>query len=169
LKTAVRDPNPVIFFENKMLYNVKGEVPDAPYFIPFGQARVVREGEDITVIALSDMVDYALKAAEQLAGEGISVEVIDPRTLAPFDVETMVRSVKKTGRLVVAHVANLTGGVGGEISSRVAYSAFDYLLAPVERVGAKDAPVPFSPILEREVLPDEKAILQAVHRALNYG
>jgi len=169
LKTAVRDPNPVIFFENKMLYNVKGEVPEGPYFIPFGQARVAREGTDITVVALSDMVDYALKAADQLTVEGISVEVIDPRTLAPLDVETMVNSVKKTGRLVVVHEANLTGGVSGEIASRIAYSAFDYLSAPVERVGAKDSPVPFSPILEREVLPDDTDIVEAVRRAMNYG
>lgn len=169
LKTAVRDPNPVIFFENKMLYNEKGELPEEPYFIPFGEARIVQEGEDITVVALSDMVDFALKASEKLAEEGISVEIIDPRTLAPLDTETIAESVRKTGRLVVAHEANLTGGVGGEIASQVAYKAFDYLLAPVERVGAKDAPIPFNPMLEAEVLPDDRDILEAVYRLMDYA
>jgi pyruvate/2-oxoglutarate/acetoin dehydrogenase E1 component len=169
LKTANRNPNPVIFFENKMLYNEKGEVPEEPYFVPFGQANIVREGEDVTIIALSDMVQYALKAADQLAGHGISAEVIDPRTLAPLDIATLVQSVQKTGRLVVAHEANLTGGVGAEIASQVAYQAFDYLLAPVERVAAKDSPVPFNPRLEKEVLPDDEDVVAAVLRVVAYG
>jgi len=169
LKTAVRDPNPVIFFENKMLYNEKGELPEEPYFVPFGKANVVQAGEDITVVALSDLVDFAVKASEKLADEGISVEIIDPRTLAPLDTDTIVNSVAKTGRLVIAHEANLTGGVGGEIASQVAYRAFDYLLAPIERVGAKDSPIPFNPMLEREVLPDDQDILDAVHRLMDYA
>ncbi len=168
LKTAIRNPNPVIFFENKMLYNMKGEVPVEPYFVPFGQANVIREGEDVTIVALSDMVQYSLKAADQLADLGISAEVIDPRTLAPLDISTVVQSVKKTGRLIVAHEANLTGGVGGEITSQVVYQAFDYLLAPVERVAAKDSPVPFNPRLEKEVLPDDRDVVAAAGRIMAY-
>jgi pyruvate/2-oxoglutarate/acetoin dehydrogenase E1 component len=168
LKSAVRDPNPTLVFENKMLYNTKGDVPEEPYLVPWGQARIVREGTDVTVVALSDMVDFCVKAAETLAQEGISVELIDPRTLAPLDINTIVESVEKTGRLVVAHEACVTGGVGAEIASQVAYRALDYLAAPIERVGAKDAPIPFSPILEREILPDDQDIVEAVHRAVNY-
>jgi pyruvate/2-oxoglutarate/acetoin dehydrogenase E1 component len=169
LKTAIRNPNPVIFFENKMLYNEKGEVPEEPYFVPFGQANIIRDGEDVTIVALSDMVPYALKAAEQLDGQGISAEVIDPRTLAPLDIVPMVQSVQKTGRLIVAHEANLTGGVGAEIASQIAYQAFDYLLAPIERVAAKDSPVPFNPRLEKEVLPDDQDVVAAVNRVMEYG
>jgi pyruvate dehydrogenase E1 component beta subunit len=176
LKTAVRDPNPTIILENKMLYNAKGEVPEEEYFIPWGQARIVREaminGSEkrmVTVVALSDMVDFALKAADRLAEQGISLEVIDPRTLAPLDIDTLVRSVQKTGRLVVAHEACITGGVGAEIAAQVSYRAFDYLAAPIERVGAKDSPIPFSPVLEREVLPDDEDIVEAVYRILDYA
>ncbi len=169
LKSAVRDPNPTLIFENKMLYNTKGEVPEEPYFVPWGQAKVVREGKDVTVVALSDMVDFALKAASRLEGEGVSVEVIDPCTLAPLDMETILGSVRKTGRLVVAHEACVTGGVGAEIASQVAYKALDYLAAPIERVGAKDSPIPFSPILEREILPDDQDIVDAVYRAMDYA
>ena len=168
LKAAIRDPNPTLILENKMLYNTKGEVPEGELLVLWGQARNVREGEDITVIALSDMVAFAEQAAEQLAGEGISVEIIDPRTLAPLDTETMVRSVKKTGRLVIAHEACVTAGAGAEIASRIAYHAFDALEAPIERVGAKDSPIPFSPVLEREVLPDDQDIVSAVRRAMDY-
>ena len=168
LKTAIRNPNPVIFFENKMLYNEKGEVPEEPYFVPFGQANIIRGGEDVTIVALSDMVPYSLKAADQLDGQGISAEVIDPRTLAPLDIAPMVQSVQKTGRLIVAHEANLTGGVGAEIASQIAYQAFDYLLAPIERVAAKDSPVPFNPRLEKEVLPDDKDVVAAANRVMEY-
>ena len=169
LKTAVRDPNTTIVFENKMLYNVKGEVPDEPFFVPWGVANIIREGDDVTVVALSDMVDYSLKAAEQAEAEGISVEVIDPRTISPLDTETIVTSVKKTGKLVVAHEANRTGGVGAEIAAQVAYLAFDYLEAPIERVAAKDSPIPFAPILEKEILPDDKDVFDAILRAMDYA
>lgn len=169
LKTAVRDPNTTILFENKMLYNEKGEVPEEPYFVRWGEARVVREGEDVTVVALSDMVDYALKAAETAEREGISVEVIDPRTIAPLDMDTIVGSVRKTGKLIVAHEANLTGGVGAEIAARASYRAFDYLEAPVERVAAKDSPIPFAPNLEKEILPDDRDVLDALHRIMDYA
>ena len=166
LKSAVRDPNPVLVFENKMLYNTNGEVPAEPYFVPLGRANVVRKGTDVTVVAISDMVAFALQAAEALAVEGISVEVIDPRTLAPLDADTIARSVAKTGRLVVAHEANVTGGAGAEIAARVGYMAFDYLKAPIERVGAKDSPIPFSPVLERHILPDDGDVIEAVRRTL---
>ena len=169
LKTAVRDPNTTIIFENKMLYNVKGEVPEEEYFVPWGVANIVRTGSDVTVVALSDMVDYSIKAADQAEKEGISVEIIDPRTLAPLDIDTIVNSVKKTGKLVVAHEANLTGGVGGEIAAQVAYCAFDYLQAPIERVAAKDSPIPFAPILEKAILPDDMDVLNAIHRVMDYA
>jgi pyruvate/2-oxoglutarate/acetoin dehydrogenase E1 component len=169
LKTAIRDPNLTIFFENKTLYNTKGEVPEEPYYVPFGKCRIIRDGKDITVVAISDMVGYSIKAAEQLADEGISVEIIDPRTISPFDISTILESVHKTGRLVVAHEANRTGGVGAEIASEVAYHAFDYLRAPIERVGAKGTPLPFNPFLEKEVLPDDSDIIEAVHRIMDYG
>lgn len=169
LKSAVRDPNPTIIFENKMLYNEKWDVPEEPFFVPWGQANIVREGTDVTVVALSDMVSFSLKAADKLAEEGISVEVIDPRTLMPFDIDTIVQSVQKTGRLVIAHEACVTGGVGGEIGSQVAYRTFDYLAAPVERVGAKDSPIPFAPILEREILPDDQHVVEAVYRVMDYS
>ena len=169
LKTAVRDPNPTIIYENKMLYNVEGEVPEEPYFVPWGQARIVREGADVTIVALSDMVDFALKAADKLADEGVSLEIIDPRTLAPLDIETILASVQKTGRMVVAHEAMVTGGVGAEIAAQVSYRALDYLEAPIERVGAKDSPIPFSPILEHEILPDDSDIVKAVYRIMDYA
>lgn len=169
LKTAVRDPNPTLIFENKMLYNTKGEVPEEPYVVPWGQANIVRTGTDVTVVALSDMVDFALKAADKLAQEGLSLEVIDPRTLAPLDIETITASVRKTGRLVIAHEACVTGGVGAEIASQVAYRALDYLAAPIERVGAKDSPIPFSPILEQEILPDDQDVINAVYRTMDYA
>jgi pyruvate/2-oxoglutarate/acetoin dehydrogenase E1 component len=169
LKTAVRDPNPVIVFENKMLYNIKCEVPDEPYFEPFGVAKVVRQGKDVTIVAISDMVDYSLRAAEALAADGISAEVIDPRTIAPLDANTIVHSVKRTGKLVIAHEACLTGGIGGEIAAQVGYGAFSYLQAPIERVAAKDSPIPFAPVLEKEVLPDDADVVDAVHRVMDYA
>ena len=169
LKTAVRDPNPTIIYENKMLYNVEGEVPEEQYFVPWGQARIVREGTDVTIVALSDMVDFSLKAADKLADEGVSLEIIDPRTLAPLDIETILASVQKTGRMVVAHEAMVTGGVGAEIAAQVSHRALDYLEAPIERVGAKDSPIPFSPILEREILPDDNDIVKAVYRIMDYA
>lgn len=166
VKSAIRDPNPVVVFENKMLYNTKGEVPEETYLVPLGKAKIVREGSDVTVVATSDMVAFAVKSSETLAAEGISAEVIDPRSLVPLDIEAIVNSVKKTGRLVVAHEACVTGGVGAEIAAQVAYKAFDYLKAPIERVGAKDSPIPFSPILEKYILPNDGDIVEAVRRTL---
>lgn len=167
LKAAIRDPNPVLVFENKMLYNTEGQVPEEPYVVPLGEARIVREGSDVTVVAISDMVGFALRAADRLMEEGISLEVIDPRSIAPLDIDTIVESVQKTNRLVVAHEACLTGGVGAEIASRVAHDAFYYLDAPIERVGAKDTPIPFAPVLEEYVLPDDSDLVEAVRRVLS--
>ena len=166
LKTAVRDPNPVLFLENKVLYNESGEVPAEPCLLPFGRASIVRRGRDVTVVALSDMVGYALKAADTLAEEGASVEVIDPRTLVPLDLETICASVRKTNRLVIAHEACVTGGAGAEIAAQVMHEAFSYLDAPIERVGAKDSPIPFAPVLEHYILPNDRDVVEAARRTL---
>lgn len=161
LKTAIRDRNPVIFIENLSLYAAKGEVPEAEYLIPFGQADIKRSGDDVTVVALSGMVPKAMKAAEELAREGVQVEVIDPRTLAPLDIETIVESVTKTGRLVIAHVASKTAGVGAEIAQQVMERAFDYLDGPVVRVAAADVPIAASQALEMATYPDWPDIVRA--------
>jgi pyruvate dehydrogenase E1 component beta subunit len=168
LKTAIRDDNPVIFLEHKVLYFSKGPVPNGEHTVPLGVAEVKREGSDITVVGIHTMVGKALQAAEQLAAEGIELEVIDPRSLVPLDEETIVESVKKTGRLLVTHEAYTRGGYGGEIISRVLDSAFDYLDAPPVRVCAKDVPVPYSASLETAALPQVEDLVAAaralVHR-----
>jgi acetoin:2,6-dichlorophenolindophenol oxidoreductase subunit beta len=166
LKTAIRDDNPVIFLEHKVLYFTKGEVPEGEYTIPFGQADVKREGTDVTVVGIHTQVLEALKAAEELEGEGISVEVIDPRTVSPLDIDTIVKSVEKTGRLVVSHQAYEQGGIGGEIIARVVDRAFDYLDAPPQRVCGKNVPVPYAETLERAALPYKEEIVEAIRRAL---
>ncbi len=162
LITAIRDDNPVVFIEHKMLYGTEGEVPEEPYTIPFGQADIKREGTDVTVVATMAMVHKALSAAEELAREGVSVEVVDPRTLTPLDMETIINSVKKTRRLVVVHEAVKHGGAGGEIVASVAEEAFDYLDAPPKRVAAPFTPVPFSPVLEQAFIPSVEKIVAAV-------
>jgi pyruvate/2-oxoglutarate/acetoin dehydrogenase E1 component len=167
LRTAIRDDNPVMFFEHKMLYIAKGEVPDDPDFtIPFGKANVVREGKDVTVIGTHVYVGRALSAAEKLKAEGIDVEVIDPRTLVPFDKETVINSVKKTGRAVVVHEAHKFCGFGAEIASTIMEEAFNYLDAPVQRLGAKACPLPFNLGLENAVVPQEADIIEAVKKVL---
>ena len=163
LKAAVRDDNPVVFYEHKLLYNTKGRVPEEDYVIPLGQADVKREGRDVTVVATAMMVHKALKAAETLEREGISVEVVDPRTLVPLDKETIVQSVIKTGRCVVVHEAVKRGGYGGEIVSTIVESeAFDYLDAPIQRVAGREVPMPFSTHLEQYVIPSEENIVAAI-------
>lgn len=164
LLTAIRDDNPVVFLEHKMLYGVEGEVPDDAGPIPFGQANVCREGTDVTIVAFSKLVYSALEAAETLAGKGISVEVIDPRTVTPLDMDTILTSVKKTHSLVVAHEAVKIGGVGAEIAAQVAEAAIDYLDAPIMRVGAPFTPVPFSPPLEAAFTPGAEEIIAAVQQ-----
>ena len=161
LKTAVRDNNPVIFFEHKMLYSTKfSDVPDKgeDFCLPFGKTRVVAEGNDITVVAFSMMAVKAGKAAAALAKEGISVEVLDPRTLVPLDTEAIIRSVKKTGRLLVVDEGHTSFGISGEIALRILPEVFYDLEAPVERLGTADTPLPFSPALEFPLIPDEKSI-----------
>lgn len=163
LKAAVDDNNPVIFFEHKLLYGMKGEVPEESYSIPLGKADIKREGSDVTVIATSIMVQRSLQAAEELAKEGISVEVIDPRTLVPLDIETIVESVKKTNRAVVVHEAVQRGGYGAEIASLINESeAFDYLDAPVTRLGGKAVPIPYNVNLEKKAVPQVEDIIKAI-------
>jgi acetoin:2,6-dichlorophenolindophenol oxidoreductase subunit beta len=169
LAAAIADPNPVVFVENKTLYFRREEVGD-DYLdpLPLGSARVVRDGSDVTVVALSRLVAEAVAAAELLGNEdGVSVEVIDPRTLVPLDLESIIRSVRKTNRLVVAHEAVEHGGFGAEITAQVQAVAFDELDAPVERVGAPFAPVPLSPPLEDAYIPGAAEIAAAVRATLN--
>jgi pyruvate dehydrogenase E1 component beta subunit len=161
LKTAIRDDNPVVFFEDKMMFATKGLVPDGEYTIPFGVADVKREGEDLTLIATSSMVYVALEAAELLAGEGISAEVVDPRTLVPLDRATLAASARKTGRVIVLDEGHQSYGASAEIAAVVAEDAFFHLDAPVRRMGAMDVPIPFSPVLEDETVPTPERVLAA--------
>ena len=163
LISAIRDNNPVMFLEQKLLYRTKGMVDDGEYTIPLGVADVKREGSDCTIVTYGRMVQMSLAAAEALAGEGIRAEVVDLRTLLPMDKEAILRSVKKTHRLVIVHEAVKTAGLGGEIAATVAESdAFNYLDAPIRRLASEDIPVPFCPTLEKGILPDEEKIARAV-------
>jgi pyruvate/2-oxoglutarate/acetoin dehydrogenase E1 component len=161
LKSAIRDDNPVIFIEHKLLYFTSGEVPTEEYTVPLKEAAIRREGEDITIISYSHTVFKCLEAAQRLEAAGISAEVIDLRTLSPLDMDTVLDSVRKTHRLLVAHEACVTGGFGGEIAARVAEQAFDELDAPVGRVGALDSPIPYNAALERTVIPTPDRIASA--------
>ena len=169
LATAIRDDNPVLFIEHKLLYSTKGQVPEGEYLIPLGQADVKRPGKDVTIVTISQMVLKALRAAEQLAGLGIEAEVIDLCSLAPLDLETVLRSVRKTGRVVIAHEACRRGGFGGELAAQIQEEAFDFLDAPIRRVGALDVPIPYSKPMEEYVIPDEERIVAAVKRVLGQG
>ncbi len=162
IKTSIRDPDPVMFFEHKLVYDKKEEVPDEEYLVPLGEARVRREGADVTVWGTFLMVHKALEGAEELGREGISVEVIDPRTLVPLDKETLIDSVKKTGRLVLVTEETRTGATTAEVAAVVQEEAFDWLDAPIKRVNAPDTPVPFSPSLEQYFIPDNKRISEAI-------
>jgi len=164
LKTAIRDDDPVMFFEHKLLYPVEGEVPQEEYTIPFGVADVKREGKDVTIVATLYMVHKALSAAEILAKEGIDAEVVDPRTLVPLDKQAIVDSVRKTGRIAIVTEDCKTAGVSAEIAAVVAEEALDYLDAPIKRVAEPDTPIPFSPPLEQFVIPNEKSIVKAVKK-----
>ncbi|KKX55152.1 alpha-ketoacid dehydrogenase subunit beta [Brevibacillus borstelensis] len=166
LKAAIRDQNPVIYFEHKDLFSKKGPVPDGDYLTPIGKAAVVREGKDVTIVSYSAMLGKCLEAADQLGSlHGIEAEVIDLRTIVPMDMETIYESVKKTHRLVIAHEAVKTGGVGGEIAASVSENILEYLDAPIIRVGAAFTPIPFSPPLEKRVIPQVESIVEAVLRA----
>jgi acetoin:2,6-dichlorophenolindophenol oxidoreductase subunit beta len=162
LKTAIRDDNPVVFVEHRGLYRSTGPVTDADVALPIGQANILRRGDRVTVVALANMVGPVLAAAEELASEGVSAEIIDPRTLSPLDVETIADSVKKTSRLIVVHEAVEQSGIGAEIVARVQQEAFYYLDSPILRLAAPFAPVPASPNLEREFLPNKERIAAAV-------
>ena len=162
LKAAVRDDDPVVFFEHKYLYrSLKGPVPEEDHLVPIGKGDVKREGKDITIIATAAMVQLALEAAGSLEKKGISAEVVDPRTILPLDEETILESVKKTGKAIIVHEAPTTGGFGGEIAALIADKAFDYLDGPVKRVGALFCPIPFSPKMEQLYLPSVEKILEA--------
>ncbi len=162
LKTAIRNDNAVIFFEHKLLYGVKGDVPEQEYLIGFGEADIKRNGTDVTIVATGLMVKEALAAAETLEKDGLTAEVIDPRTLVPLDEKTLINSVKKTGRAVVVHEAWKRSGFGAEIAAMIMEEAMDYLDAPVKRVGGLNVPTPFSPALEKYVVPNENDIVKAV-------
>ena len=160
LKTAIRDENPIIFFEDKMMYKLKGPVPEEDYTIPFGRADIKRSGEDITLVATSSMVQVALAAAKLLADAGISAEVIDPRTTWPLDEETLIESARKTGKALIIDEGHVRYGVTGEIASVIAEGAFYSLEAPVKRLGAMQVPIPFSPPLEDLTVPTEQTVFE---------
>lgn len=166
LLASIHDENPVVFFEHRLLYPLKGEVPETIEPIELGTARVLREGTDVTVVALGRLVHEALKAAEEAERDGISVEVIDPRTLQPLDEETILASVRKTTRCVTAHEAVTRGGFGAELAAVVQHGAFDYLDAPIERVGAKFAPLAFAPVMEQFIVPHAADVLEAIRRTV---
>jgi acetoin:2,6-dichlorophenolindophenol oxidoreductase subunit beta len=166
LWSAIYDDNPVMFFEHRTLYGIKEDVPDELEPIPIGRARVHREGDDVTVVATGRLVHEALSAAQEAESEGVSVEVFDPRTLQPLDEDALVASVKKTNRCVVAHEAVARMGFGAEIAAVVQEKAFDWLDAPVERVGARFAPIPFAPVMEDYVVPHAGDVLAAIRRTV---
>lgn len=168
LISAIRDQNPVCFVEHKLLYKTKGEVPEGEYTIPLGVAEVKRNGKDLTAVASGIMVNKTLAVAEKLAAEGISVEVIDPRTMRPLDMDTITASIKKTGRLLVVHEATKTGGWAGEVMAAVCESdAFDYLDAPMRRLAGKDCPIPYNRHLEAAAVPQEADIEAEIRAIIN--
>jgi pyruvate dehydrogenase E1 component beta subunit len=170
LISAIRDNNPVLFMEHKLLYRTKGPVPEESYSIPLQSAEVKREGRDLTIVAYSIMVPRALEAAEKLAAEGIEVEVVDPRCLKPLDKDTIIRSVAKTGRVLIAHEAPITGGFGGELAAVIAESeAFDYLDAPIRRIAGKNIPIPYNRNLERAAVPQVEDIVTAARALAKEG
>jgi pyruvate/2-oxoglutarate/acetoin dehydrogenase E1 component len=167
LKTLLNQDNPAIFFEHRLLYNIKGAVPEEEFFIPLGEASIKRPGTDVTVIAVGYMVNKALDAAEKLSEQGIEVEVIDPRTLNPLDRDAILSSVEKTGRLVIVEEGVKTGGFGAEVAALVSEEALYSLEAPIYRVAARDLPIPYSPLLEQYVLPSEDDIVATVNRVMS--
>jgi pyruvate dehydrogenase E1 component beta subunit len=170
LQTALADPNPVVFVENKSLYFRREPVSDPPDPIPIGRAHTVRAGRDLTIVALSRMVGEAMEAADRLAREhGVEAEVIDPRTLVPLDLDTLARSLRRTGRAVIAHEAVTAGGFGAELAAQLQAAAFDYLEAPIQRVGAPYTPVPVSPPLEDAYRPGAEEIVRAAQVTLSWG
>ncbi|MBD1209196.1 MAG: alpha-ketoacid dehydrogenase subunit beta [Ignavibacteria bacterium] len=169
LISAIRDNNPVVFYEHKGLYRkIKDEVPDGEHVVPLGKAAVVRPGRDATIVCYGSMLHEALALAEDMTKEGVEIEVVDIRTLIPYDEETVLASVKRTNRVLITHEATLTGGFGGEIAARIADKAFAFLDAPVRRLAAFDSPTPFAPPLEQEVLPNKAKMLVAMRELLAF-
>jgi pyruvate dehydrogenase E1 component beta subunit len=168
LKTAIRDDNPVLFIERKLLYQMPGPVPEGEFLVPFGEARIHREGRDVTIVAVGRMVSLVLEASEILEKEGISPTILDPRTLVPLDKETILESVKQTHRAVIVEEGPKTGGVGGEFAALIAEEVLDYLDAPIRRVAALDIPVPFNSALEEHVFPDTQKIVKAVRDLISF-
>jgi len=169
LTASIEDNNPVIFYEHKGLYRkIKEEVPEGYYSIPLGKANIVKEGNDASIITYGSTVHMAKEAAEKLEARGISVEIIDIRTLVPFDEETVLASVKKTNRVLITHEATLTGGFAGEIAARISEKAFEYLDAPIIRIAAFDSPTPFAPTLEKAMLPNTEKIIAGLEKLLSY-
>jgi pyruvate/2-oxoglutarate/acetoin dehydrogenase E1 component len=170
LISSIRDNNPVLFMEHKLLYRVKGEVPEESYAIPFGKAEIKRPGKDLTLLTYSGMVPRALEAAEKLAAEGVEVEVIDLRTLKPLDTETITASVIKTGRVLIVHEAPITGGFGGELAALIAGGeAFDFLDAPIRRLAGRDIPIPYNRTLERATVPQVENIVETARSLSREG
>ena len=169
LLSAIEDPNPVLFFEHKHLYRrIKGEVPDERYTVPFGEARIHRAGDDVTVVTWGAMVYTAAEAAETLAADGVSVEIVDLRTLIPWDKDAVLASVTKCSKVLVLHEDTRTGGFGAEIAATIAEEAFESLDAPVRRIGAPDTPVPFSPPLEKAFIPQVAGVVAALRELAEY-
>jgi pyruvate dehydrogenase E1 component beta subunit len=168
LIASIRDDNPVVFIEHKLLYKTKGDVPEDPYEIPLGKADIKREGKDLTIIATSIMVQRSLQAAEELAKDGIDVEIVDPRTLRPLDTETIVNAVKKTGKVLIVHEAVKTGGFGGELAGVIAESeAFGYLDAPILRLAGREVPIPYNRNLELKAVPQVEDIVEKARELAN--
>lgn len=167
LKSAIRSPNPVVFFEHKGLYGMKGEVPDGEHLVPIGQADIKRSGTDVTIVAWQMMVHRSLAAAERLSADGIEVEVIDPRGVRPLDMDTILTSVRRTGRLILVHEAAKPGNIAGEVAANVAETALEYLVAPIVRLCAADIPIPQSTRLEQMSIPSTEAIEAAVRSIMS--
>jgi 2-oxoisovalerate dehydrogenase E1 component beta subunit len=169
IKSAIRDNDPVIFLEHKALYRrIKGEVPEGDYTVPIGRASVHRPGTDLTIVTYGAMLWVAVEAAQQLEKEGVSVEIVDLRTILPLDEETVLSSVKKTSKVILLHEDTITGGIGAELAARIAEKAFEYLDAPLIRIAAPDTPVPFSPPLEQAFLPSVPLVLEKARRLYRY-
>lgn len=169
LKSAIRDDNPVICYEPKALYKLQGDVPDKDYLIPLGLADIKQVGNDVTIVALGGMVPKALEVASVLSKERISVEVVDPRTIRPLDKETILKSVRKTGHVVIVHEANVIGGFGGEIAAIIAEEGFSDLRAPIRRIGGAETSIPMSPILATSVVPQLEELISAVRETAQFG
>lgn len=166
LKAAIRDENPVLFFEHIMLYDIKGEVPEEEYLVPIGKSSIKKEGNDITIVAISEMVQKVLKVAEEFEKEGISIEVIDPVSLVPLDMDLIIKSVKKTNNVIIAYNGAKTNGAGTEILARINETCLEYLDGPIYRIAEKDCPIPFAPVLEKMVIPNEEDIIEVVRKVI---